>query len=262
MTSDRRGTTPTRLLCVGASNLARMALPLLAAARARNGGPVEAHMALGRGRSFGVRSSLLGRGLDGIRHSAMWPQLPTLPARPTTALLLDVGNDLLYGFAPPTILGWVDEVLQRLAAAADERHVVGLPLAAIDRLRPWQFGLVRSVLFPPSRLSFADARTMSRELHDGLRTLAGRHGAAFHELPLDWYGFDPVHVRRRCWRRAVRTWLAVPAAAAEPPPCVAGAFAQLRFLGAAPHQRTWFGRPQSGRQPARRWDDGSSLSLW
>lgn len=254
--------TPSRLVCVGASNLARMALPLLAAARARSGGPVEAHMALGRGRSFGVRSSLLGRGLDGIRHSALWPLLPTLPACPTTAVLLDVGNDLLYGLAPPTILGWVDELLQRLGAAAEERHVVGLPLAAIDRLRPWQFRLVRSVLFPPSRLTFADARTMSQELHDGLRTLAARHGATFHELPLAWYGFDPVHVRRRCWRDATHAWLGVPQAAVEPSPPVAGTLTQLRFLFAAPHARTWFGRPQHGRQPARRWSDGSSLSLW
>lgn len=253
---------PARLLCVGASNLARMALPLLAAARSRAGGPVEAHMALGRGRSFGVRSSLLGRGLDGIRHSAMWPLLPTLPAAPTTAILLDVGNDLLYGLPPPTILGWVDEVLQHLAAAADERHVVGLPLAAIGRLRPWQFRLVRSVLFPPSRLTLADARTMSQELHDGLRTLAARRGAAFHELPLAWYGFDPVHVRRRCWRAATHAWLAVPPAAVEPSPRVAGALAQLRFLTAAPHARSWFGRAQHNRQPARRWADGSSLSLW
>ena len=253
---------PARLLCVGASNLARMALPLLAAARARNGGPIEAHMALGRGRSFGVRSSLLGRGLDGIRHSAMWPLLPTLPNAPTTAVLLDVGNDLLYGFSPPTILGWVDEVLQRLATAASERHVVGLPLDAIGRLRPWQFRLVRSVLFPLSRLSFADARTMSHELHDGLRTLAGRHGATFHELPLAFYGFDPVHVRRRCWRDATHAWLGVPAAVAEPPPVVASAMAQLRFFGAVPHARTWFGRAQHAEQPARRWADGSSLSLW
>jgi hypothetical protein len=255
-------TIPPRLLCVGASNLARMALPLLAAARARAGGPVEAHLALGRGRSFGVRSSLLGRGLDGIRHSALWPLLPTLPTAPTTAVLLDVGNDLLYGFSPPAILGWVDEVLQRLAAAASERHVVGLPLAAIDRLRPWQFRLVRSVLFPPSRLTFADARSMSQQLHDGLRTLAARHGATFHELPLASYGFDPVHVRRSCWQRAVRSWLEVPDDAAEPTPPVAGTFAQLRFLFAAPNARTWFGRPQHGRQPARRWADGSSLSLW
>lgn len=254
-----------RLLCVGASNLARMALPLLAAARARAGGPVEAHMALGRGRSFGVRSSLLGRGLDGIRDSALWPLLPTLPAVPavpTTAVLLDVGNDLLYGFSPPAILGWVDEVLQRLAAAASERHVVGLPLAAIDRLRPWQFRLVRSVLFPPSRLTFADARSMSQELHDGLRGLTARHGATFHELPLAWYGFDPVHVRRRCWRDATRAWLAVPSDAEEPSPPVAGSLAQARFLFAAPNARTWFGRPQHGRQPARCWADGSSLSLW
>ncbi len=253
---------PSRLLCVGASNLARMALPLLATARARSGGPIEAHMALGRGRSYGARSFLLGRGLDGIRHSAIWAELPKLPPAPTTALLLDVGNDLLFGFLPPQILGWVDEVLQRLAAAAGERHVVGLPLGSIERLRPWQFGLVRSVLFPASRLTLADARALSRELDQGLRQLARRHGAAFHELPLAWYGFDPVHVRRRCWRSAMDRWLAVPSGAREPSPHIAGMLAQLCFLGAKPDLRTWFGRPQRGRQPARRWADGSSLSLW
>lgn len=239
-----------------------MALPLLAAARARSGGAVEAYFALGRGRSYGVRSSLLGRGLDGIRHSALWPQLANLPAKPTTAVLLDVGNDLLYGFAPPAILEWVDVVLQRLAAATAERHVIGLPLAAIARLRPWQFRLVRSVLFPPSRLTLDDARRGSAELHDGLRSLAGRHGATFHELPLAWYGFDPVHVRRRCWRTAVRTWLGVADDAVEPSPPVAGALAQLAFLGSAPHERTWFGRTRRCEQPARRWSDGSSVSLW
>lgn len=79
-----------RLVAVGASNLARLALPLLDAARARCGGAVEAWFALGRGRSFGLRSRLLGRGLGSIRDSGQWERLPHLPPAPTTALLMDV----------------------------------------------------------------------------------------------------------------------------------------------------------------------------
>ncbi|MBL8737983.1 MAG: SGNH/GDSL hydrolase family protein [Planctomycetes bacterium] len=253
---------PVRLLATGASNLARMALPLLAAARAGTAGPVEAHFVLGRGRSYGVRSSLLGRGLCGIRHAALWERLPTLPAADTTALLLDVGNDLLYGFAPEVILGWVDEVLQHLVAVAAHRHVVGLPLAAIERLGPRRFVLVRSVLVPKSRLRHADALAMSRALHEGLRTRAARHGATFHEPELACYGLDPVHVRRSLWTGATRRWLGVAATAVEPTPSVDGTVARWRFLAAAPHERTWFGRVAQHAQPVRSWRDGSSLSLW
>jgi len=253
---------PVRLLATGASNLARMALPLLAAARARAAGPVEGHLVLGRGRSYGVRSNLLGRGLCGIRHAALWERLPTLPPADTTALLLDVGNDLLYGFAPPEILGWVDEVLQRLVAVAAHRHMVGLPLAAIERVGPRRFVLVRSVLFPKSRLQHTDALATSRALHDGLRTLATRHGATFHEPELACYGLDPVHVRRSLWTDVTRRWLGVAATALEPAPSVDGPLARWRFLAAAPHERSWFGRTVQHAQPVRRWHDGSSLSLW
>jgi hypothetical protein len=253
---------PVRLLATGASNLARMALPLLAASRAGSRGPVEAHFVLGRGRSYGVRSNLLGRGLGGIRHAALWERLPTLPPADTTALLLDVGNDLLYGFAPPVILGWVDDVLQRLVAAAAHRHVVGLPLAAIERLGPRRFVMVRSLLVPKSRLQHADALAMSRALHEGLRTLAARHGATFHEPELACYGLDPVHVRRSQWPEVARRWLGVDAAVCEPAPSVDGTLARWRFLAAAPHERTWFGRTVQHAQPVRSWRDGSSLSLW
>ena len=256
------GPAPARLLAVGASNLARLALPLLAAARASAGGPVEAHCALGRGRSYGLRSSLLGRGLPSIRASGLWTQLPQLVPAKTTALLLDVGNDLLYGVAPPQILAWVDEVLQRLAAAAERRVVVGLPVATIARLPAWRFQLVRRILVPSSRLTFAAAREGSEVLNAGLRTLASRHGATFAALPADWFGFDPVHVQRRHWRTAVRQWLDVPDDRSEPQPTVAGALAQWRFLGAAPHERSWFDRTTNTAQPVRSWRDGSTLSLW
>lgn len=253
---------PVRLLATGASNLARMALPLLAAARARAGGPVEAHLVLGRGRSYGVRSNLLGRGLGGIRHAALWERLPSLPPADTTAVLLDVGNDLLYGFAPPEILGWVEEVLRHLFAAAAHRHIVGLPLAAIERLGPRRFALVRSLLVPRSRLRHADALAMSHDLHESLRQLAERHGATFHEPERAWYGIDPVHVRQHLWKPVTRGWLGVDATAREPNPPVDGRLARWRFLAKAPHERTWFGKCVQSPQPALRWCDGSSLALW
>jgi hypothetical protein len=249
-----------RLVAVGASNLARMALPLLDAARAGHGAPVEAWFALGRGRSFGLRSQLLGRGLGSIRDSGLWERLPHLPPAPTTALLMDVGNDLLYGVEVPRILTWVEHVLLRLCATATERVVVGLPIAAIRSLPAWRFRLVRTLLVPGSRLTHTQALGGSEQLHDQLHALAKRHDARFHTPEPQWYGLDPVHVRRRHWREAARSWLGVEAPDAAPP--CDGSAARFRCLMAAPHERTWFGHTTRTPQPVRRYLDGSSLSLW
>lgn len=249
-----------RLVAVGASNLARMALALLDAERARAGGPALGDMALGRGRSYATPSLLLGRGIDGILASRLWAQPATLPRAATTALLMDVGNDLLYGAEPARILEWADATLARLCERAERVVVVGLPIAAVRLLPPWRFHVVRRVLVPSSRLSYAAARDGCERLHDGLRALAAARGARFCEQPLAWFGLDPMHVRRSRWREAAAAWLDAPTAGARPP--LDTHAHRLGLLFAAPDERRWFGRTTRTPQPARRYADGSALALW
>ena len=252
---------PARLVAVGASNLARLALPLLDAHRAATGGPVEMHAALGRGRSFGTDSSLLFvRGLGSVLDSGLWRALAGGDRAATTALLLDVGNDLLYGAEVPRILAWVETALQRLAANAARLVVVGLPLASIATLGRWRYLTVRTLVVPGCRLSLAGAVAGSEALHAGLRALAARHRAEFHDPPRGWYGVDPIHVRRRHWRTAARTWLGAPAHAPEP--VLDTPWRRLAMLGWAPAERRWLGVRTTRAQPVRRWPDGSSLALW
>ncbi len=248
-----------RLVAIGASNLARLALALLDAERSRTGGPVAMHAALGRGRSYGLPSRLLGRGLDSILASPIWAQLPGGDAATTTAVLLDVGNDLLYGAPVPRILDWAHTAVTRLCAHARRVVVVGLPLASIATLSPRRFVLVRRVLIPSCTLSLADAIAGAKRLHDGLEAMARDVGATFHDLPGAWYGFDPVHIRRGHQWAAVRSWLA---ADAEPQQRLDGSWPRLRLLLAAPATRRWFGHTTTCPQPCRRFTDGSSLSLW
>ena len=249
-----------RLVAVGASNLARMALALIDAERACAAGPVHADMALGRGRSYGMPSLLLARGIDGILASRLWSQPSPLPRAATSALLMDVGNDLLYGAAPPQILAWAEEALARLCERADRVVVVGLPIAAVRLLPPWRFHVVRRVLVPSSRLSYAAARDGCERLHDGLRALAAARGARFCEQPLAWFGLDPMHVRRSRWRDAAAAWLEGPTAGAQTP--LDTHAHRLGLLLAAPDERRWFGRTTRTPQPARRYADGSALALW
>jgi hypothetical protein len=250
-----------RLIATGASNLARMALALLDAARAAAGGPIEAHFALGRGRAYCVNSALLGRGLGDLVAAPLWPALAGAPPAPTTALLMDVGNDLLYGVPVPRILAAVDTVLARYAAMGARIVVQGLPVAAIGALPRWRFGLVKRVLVPRSPLTWQQAIEGSQQLHDGLCARAHRHGATFHAPRAEWYGLDPVHVRGRCQASAAAEWLGRGTAAVPAPACD-GTVARLRFLLSAPAERTWFGQVRRQPQPCRRWPDDTTLSLW
>ncbi|MEO6596543.1 MAG: hypothetical protein ABIP94_17465 [Planctomycetota bacterium] len=251
----------TRLVALGASNLTRLALALLDAARDFAHRPIEAHMALGRGRSFGIRSRLLGRELPGIDGCRLWQELAASPPKPTTALLTDVGNDVLYGIEVPRILAWVDAALERLTVHAQHRHVVSLPMATLRLLSPRRFTVMRSMLVPSCRLSLPQTLDAAERLHQGLEQLAARHGATFHMPEPAWYGFDPVHVRRRYWGAAARSWLGE-VGSSEPMPSLDGTFARLRFLFATPAERAWFGVTRHCEQPARRFADGTTLALW
>ncbi|MGE3175237.1 MAG: hypothetical protein AB7O97_21600 [Planctomycetota bacterium] len=249
-----------RLIALGASNLTNGALRLLDAARAATGAPVEAFAALGHGRSYGVRSSLLGRTLPGIDDCELWTALERAGRRSSTALVMDVGNDILYGFDPDTILRWVDDALQRLAPHADALRLAGLPLESVARLGPVRFQLVRRLLVPGSRLTLARARERVHAVDAGLQDLARRRGAAFVPLPGSWFGYDVVHVRRRLRAAAFAGLLGVPPAAPAAP--LAGAGNALRLLRARPARRWRLGREQIGEQPALRFADGSTLALY
>lgn len=251
-----------RLVALGASNLARGMLALLDAARAAHGGPIEAFAALGRGRSYGIRSSLLGRGLGGIHDCGLWPTLTASAPAPTTAIVMDVGNDLLYGVEVDLLLSWVDAALQRLAAAGARSIVVGLPMATLRQLGDRRYRVVRSILFSRCRLTRTEMLDRAERTHHGLAALAHAHGATFHELPAHGYGFDAIHFRHRVWPDVARGWLGLAADAAAPAPACNGAWARLRFLGAAPAASTWFGRERRAAQPVRRWADGTTLALY
>lgn len=285
----------TRWILLGASNAERGGVALLDAMRTRAGGPVALHAAIGRGRSYGIRSRVLVRGLGGILDAPIWAATAHGDPQRTKALVMDVGNDLFYGVPVPLVLAWVDLCLQRLRERASELTVVGIPLAALARLRPWQFGLFRRVLVPECRLDLAEGLRQARQLHDGLQALAARHGARFVAVEDAWYGFDPIHVRRRRWGAAaavlaggesgqesdaVRGEAGGEAPHGEAPNGMAphgkaqhaevrattlgydGLKARVDWLLARPAERTWLGRAQVAAQPTRCYGDGSTVAFW
>lgn len=250
-----------RVIVLGASNVALGLPTLVSVARAMYGPQLELVTALGHGRSFGIRSSLLYRDLPGILESGLWQALDDLPAVPSLALVTDVGNDLLYGFSAAQILAWVDECVTRLQTHTSNAVLTGLPLESICRLTKTRFALFRSILYPNCRLSYAEICREAEQLAAGLQTLAAQRGIRFVQPPLDWYGMDPIHVRRRKRREAWREYLCDPPHNCPMPKALSLHEAlRLRFL--RPERRWVMGREQFRPQMGYALPNGGRVWLY
>lgn len=218
--------------------------------------------ALGHGRSYGLTSRLLGRALPGITACALWREVARRPAARTAALITDVGNDILYGIRPEQTALWVDECCARLARMCETLVVTQLPLSALETLGRFRFYSLRTVLFPGSRLGFEEVLEKARRLNELVVDVARRYQAQVVEPDPDWYGLDPIHIRRcraqEAWIRILATWSG--ATSAEP-------YRHARSLGwkllrVRPHSRSIFGIAQRRTQPALELQDGTQISLY
>lgn len=258
--------SPHRVVALGASNLTRGFRTVVAAAREAWGPDVEVLAALGHGRSYGGESRVLGRVLPGILQSGLWSELARRPAAPTHAVLTDVGNDVAYGHGAERTLAWVEECLDRLAPCAREVTVTDLPMASLRRLSPLRYLAFRTVLVPSCRLPLARVLDEAQRVSDGLVALAARRSLRLVRLRPEWYGFDPIHVRRRQWRAAWREILlgeeAVRASAAESVTRAAALAETVRLYAMAPERSRVLGRERRVEQSGRALPSGGRVWLY
>lgn len=252
-----------RVVLLGASNLRRgLASAVLAARQRLDVDRIEVLAALGHGRSYGLSSRVLWRTLPSILDCGLWPALAAGPARPTWALITDVGNDLGYGARPEVIAGWVEECLRRLSPTTERVVLGGLPLSKLQSLGAFRFDLVRRILFPSSDLTHEQAIDRALELDQRLAHLARIWNAARIEPDVSWYGIDPLHVkigrRAEAWAELVAPW------AEERRPPAAAADLGDRYLAwrSRAAVRTHFGRLLETRQPCTILSCGSSIALY
>jgi hypothetical protein len=202
-----------RIVALGASNLKRGFCTVVSEARAAWGPEIQVLAAHGYGRSYGAPSTVIFRTLPGILDSSLWRTLESMPSVPTRALITDVGNDILYGYSVEQIIAWVDEALIRLHRVTQDIILTCLPLASIQRLSPAKYLVLRSIMFPPSRLSLLQMHATAEQVNAELIVLAKAHNAKFFQLNPAWYGLDPIHIRSSLQRSAWRRILDVPPAA-------------------------------------------------
>jgi hypothetical protein len=248
---------------LGASNLT-LAFPLVARSlRASLETPLTIYAAHGHGRSFGIESSMLGRSLPGICDCRLWDDLADRATAEPLALITDVGNDLLYGFGPEQIREWLDVCLSRLCAMESRVVMTQLPLRSTQQLSRRKYHVFRKLFFPRSRLSYEDMLRQAASVNEAVVELARTHGATLVEPLAEWYGFDPIHVRRS---RRPEAWGAILSAWTDDGgtfPLVRPAWWDaLRTWMLRPREYKLFGRPRGRRQPVQRRPGGVQLRLY
>jgi hypothetical protein len=252
-----------RILILGASNVT-LAFPLLASACLR---PPEVSTELfaahGHGRSLCARSFVLNRGLPSIRSSGIWDVLKSRPpVEESWAFVTDVGNDLIYGFE-------VDEILQRLHELFDHVAGLGMPLTFVRlpveralQLTERRYRVIKQLLFPGKTIPWSTLSRRMIDLDASAAQAAQAHQAMVLTPRLDWYGIDPIHIRRS---RRIAAWQEIAGTANLSSPLEVRpvplrlALADWRL---APWRRSYGRRVYVQTQPVRHDLNGNSLWLF
>ncbi len=240
-----------RVIVIGASNVALGIASLIPACHQRWGSPLDLFLAGGHGRALKFPSYVLGRSLPSILESSLWETLSKQPQLPTAVLVTDVGNDLVYGANPQDVVDAAAELLERLQPWADRLVVTGLPVASVERISPKWYARFRRCLFPSSTLSYEEAVSGAYAVQQQLSRLTGRFGYYFVSPDPRWYGWDPVHVKRKhyraAWNRYLMPWNDFQAPMRTPRHRRFDTWRWWRRL--RPAARTWRGKDWSAKQP-------------
>lgn len=252
-----------RIILLGASNLTLSLNLAIRLVQQRCGAPSEVLIAAGHGRSYGMYSQVLVRGLPGIVDCGLWRHLEAGPDLPTYAFVTDVGNDIPYGHGPERILEWVGTCVERMRGRAAQIVMTNLPLKLIGSLSEARFRIMRTIFFPFSRLSRSQVVRGAEIVHRGLRELADRGQVQLCDQPSDWFGPDIIHIlywkRRKAYTDLFHHF--APAGAAYAPagdgPRATGRGKRPRFAC-----QTLFGRERRCSQPSGRLADGTMISMY
>jgi hypothetical protein len=251
-----------RFVLLGASNLT-VSFPLIInSLRSHEREPVEILAAHGHGRSYGIRSRFLFRSLPGITKARLWEVLDDLPSSAKTfALLTDVGNDLLYSVTVQQITQWIEQCLQLLRKLDANVVMTELPIDSVLQLTRPRFELTKRLLFSSSKLQYEELPDLIHDLNQQVSRLSNQYGASLIKPVRDWYGFDPIHIRRarriEAWTAILGQWYRADEQFGMQHASIANA---VRLMRLAPDQQTLFGRIVTRQQPAARL--GDLMSLW
>ncbi|MDH5551859.1 MAG: hypothetical protein OEX82_00855 [Nitrosomonas sp.] len=256
--TDHNNQPKNRIILLGASNLTMSHRLIVQLLQQRCGYPSEVLVAAGHGRSYGLFSQVLMRGLPGIIECGLWAQLESSEALPTYAFLTDVGNDIPYEYTPEQILAWVNACVERLQRHSAHIVMSNLCVKSIESLSERRYNFLRNLLYPFCQLSRDEVVDRARKVHHGLIAMASRQHFELCELEPDWFGFDGIHVRyckrRQFYQQHFERFSLINNGQQ---PVVSGWKKRPQFA----YQTMW-GRGRFCQQPSGRLADGTTVAMY
>jgi hypothetical protein len=253
-----------RLIILGASNVTRSFGRLLSMAEDALQGPLEVLAAHGHGRSYGAPwSTVLVRQLPGILHCGLWEAIRKKPSALSSALVTDIGNDILYEYPVVQVADWVERCFDQLRDAVGKIVVSALPIQNLEGLSAARYKIFRGLLMPGCSLSLSETTHRAVELNERVRALADARGISIVLPRREWYGVDPIHIRRRACRVAWQALLEPLRSNAE-----AARFSREKRIERIllrtrlPERVRWFGKSIHTPQPSARLSDGTTVSIY
>ena len=252
-----------RVVLLGASNLTRGISTVVETVQLALGHPLEFLVAMGHGRSFGAESCVFGKKIPGIFSCGLWRDLKRSENRPTSALVTDIGNDIVYGASVEQVFDWVDGCFDRLQQVEAEVVVTRLPIDSVEQMSEWKFRLMRRLLFPASRLTLDEVVSRAIELDQRVVERAISRKIGVIPVKQAWFGVDPIHIRRRHWSAAWHEIIAHWPSAATVQRHARGSLSRRLYLRClAPEQCRILGFERRRQQPSGRLSDGSTVALY
>ena len=131
----------------------------------------------------------------------------------------------------------------------------------LQELTRFQFHVARTIHFPTSSLRYDNAMQSIVALNNAVSELANDYQARFVLPNSDWYGLDPIHIRRRNQRVA---WKKILVEHSEQSCSDVRRLRRLatRVCCTCPRSRHLFGRLQQRLQPALMLANGTSIAIY
>lgn len=252
-----------RIVLLGASNLT-LGLPrIVNALRSSLPGTIEVMAAHGHGRSYLKWSYVVHRGLPSIRDCDLWKDLKSRPtAAQTYALVTDLGCDLFYGSKPHPIVESATACLRSLADIDARIILARPPLERLNNLKTWEYYLAKNTFFPGPTIPWPTMKDYIHEVDAGVSQYAKELGADHISPPRNWYGIDPIHIRRtmrnQAWKEILSAWRFPHALGVKTP----SLSLSLRTWSCKAAESRFVRIARTQPQPVCRWNDGSSLSVY
>ncbi len=186
---------PVLLILLGASNLARGCFALGRHIQAcLHPRPVEVMIATGPGRGYCVPGGLLTVVYPPIQSSRIFEAAREKFASGyrVIALVTDIGNDIMYGVSPEALTETLHQIFTRLQSMRAEVFYTPIPQIFETGIHPALFHVLRTVLFPGSRVSYDQTQRAVGRVNRFLQDAATNHLRLVPDMDR-FTGMDEIH---------------------------------------------------------------------